>query len=598
MGTVGHDPASVEEHDAIGQADGREPVGDDQCGPALHEHAQGGVDALLHLDVDCARCIVEDQDGRVDQQGSGDGDALTLPARERVPPFADHRVVSLGEAIDETGRTGRLGGGHHLLHGGVGPAVSDVVPDRHREEEWLIENDADVAPQAGQGEVAHVVTIDLHRAVGGVVEASQHAGDARLPAARPPDQRHGLARVQVQVEVAQDVAPTVVLVARLGQEAVGRVGEGDIVELNVSPGVDQVDGVGSIDDRRLLVDDLVDALGRGRGTLAHHDEHPEHHEGGLHHDQVQVEGDDGGDRQVVVNDHPAADQEDQYESHLGEVLHQGSEAGAQVGILDVAPLHPVGGGGQLAELLLLGGETAHDAHPVHVLVHHGGDLGQARLDEPRHREERLAHFDADQVDERHGNHGHEGQGHADGEHEAEGHDGDRALHEDHRCESQVHLDRADIGVRPGDQLPGLHAVVEGKRHPREVLVEDVAQVEFDGVGHLEEIVPRDVAEKSGEQGQHADELHIGVQRMGAQDQRVGDPVLEDQRDPDLNDQTQEGEQQRAEELHLVRHDDWRGALDPRLGTIRIDGRLGRLVAAHGTHGHVGSQRQASGRFSR
>ncbi len=53
---------------------------------------------------------------------------------------------------------------------------------------------------------------------------------------------------------------------------------------------------------------------------------------------------------------PAADEQHEDEADLGEVLHQGCEAGPQVGILDVAPLDPVGRCRQLAQLLLLGGE--------------------------------------------------------------------------------------------------------------------------------------------------------------------------------------------------------------------------------------------------
>ena len=59
-------------------------------------------------------------------------------------------------------------------------------------------------------------------------------------------------------------AAPLVLVTRLRQEAVRRVGEGDVVELDVALAVDQVDRVGTVDDGRLLVEDLVDALGRGR----------------------------------------------------------------------------------------------------------------------------------------------------------------------------------------------------------------------------------------------------------------------------------------------------------------------------------------------
>ena len=52
---------------------------------------------LLHLDVDGAGGVVEDQDRRVDEQGPGDGDALALAAREGVAPLADHGVVAVGQ---------------------------------------------------------------------------------------------------------------------------------------------------------------------------------------------------------------------------------------------------------------------------------------------------------------------------------------------------------------------------------------------------------------------------------------------------------------------------------------------------------------------
>ena len=380
VGPVGHDPSAVEQHHPVGQADGREAVGDDERGPPLHEDAERGVDALLHLDVDGAGGVVEDEDRWVDQEGAGDGDALALPARERVATLADHGVVAVGQAVDEAGGTGRLGRGHDLFEGGVRSAVGDVVPDRHGEEEGLVEDDADVGPQAGEGEVAHVVPVDPDGAAGGVVEAGQHAGHGGLAAAGAPDQCDGLARVQVQVQVAQDLPRSVV--ARLGEQAVVGVGEADVVELDVALAIDEVDRVGSVDDGGLLVDDLVNPVGRGRGALAHHDQHPQHHEGGLHHDQVEVERDDGGDRQVVVDDEPPAHQQDEDQADLGEVLYERGIACAQVGVLDVAPLHPVGRLGQLAQLLLLGGEAAHHPHAVDVLVHDGRHLGQPGLDEP------------------------------------------------------------------------------------------------------------------------------------------------------------------------------------------------------------------------
>ena len=61
-------------------------------------------------------------------------------------------------------------------------------------------------PQAGEGEVAHVVPVDAHRAAGRVVEPGQHPGHGGLAASGAPDQGDRLARAQVQVEVAQHAA--------------------------------------------------------------------------------------------------------------------------------------------------------------------------------------------------------------------------------------------------------------------------------------------------------------------------------------------------------------------------------------------------------
>ena len=101
MGAIGHDASVFKQDDAIGQADGREPVGDDERRAPFHEDAQGVVDLLFHLHVDGTGGVVEDEDGRVDEQRSSNRDALALTARERVAPFADDGVVPVRKLRDE-----------------------------------------------------------------------------------------------------------------------------------------------------------------------------------------------------------------------------------------------------------------------------------------------------------------------------------------------------------------------------------------------------------------------------------------------------------------------------------------------------------------
>ena len=65
MRAVGDDLAAIDQHNPIRQADRRQPVSDDQCGPPDHEALQIVVDRLLYLDVDGAGGVVQDP-------GSGD----------------------------------------------------------------------------------------------------------------------------------------------------------------------------------------------------------------------------------------------------------------------------------------------------------------------------------------------------------------------------------------------------------------------------------------------------------------------------------------------------------------------------------------------
>ena len=147
--------------------------------------------------------------------------------------------------------------------------------------------------QAQQRDVADVATVDAHRAVGDVVEAREQAGRRALAGAGAADERDGLARREVQVEVVQHVG------------AVGVV-ERHVVEVHVTDAVDEVDRAGAVDDRRLLVEHLVDAPGRRRGTLAHHHHHAELPERRLEHQHVGVEGDDVADGGLAVDREVAA----------------------------------------------------------------------------------------------------------------------------------------------------------------------------------------------------------------------------------------------------------------------------------------------------
>src|SRR6476659_3204966 len=96
VGATLDDLAAVEDEDLVGVADGGEPVGDGHRGAALGEVVERLLHGALGAGVEGAGGLVEEQDGRVAQDGPRDRDALLLAAREPVAALADDGVVPLG----------------------------------------------------------------------------------------------------------------------------------------------------------------------------------------------------------------------------------------------------------------------------------------------------------------------------------------------------------------------------------------------------------------------------------------------------------------------------------------------------------------------
>ena len=99
MSALFDDAISRQDQDAVGMADGRQTVGDDQGGSAVCQAQQRLLHRPFALVVERAGCFVEDQDLRVLEEGAGDGDALALAARELDAALADIGVIAMGRAL-------------------------------------------------------------------------------------------------------------------------------------------------------------------------------------------------------------------------------------------------------------------------------------------------------------------------------------------------------------------------------------------------------------------------------------------------------------------------------------------------------------------
>src|SRR5262245_6724092 len=110
MRTLFGDLATVEHDDVVRISDRRKTMSDHERGPSRGEPRQSSMDHLLIDGVKMRSGFVKDEDGRIFEQRSGNGEPLPLPARKLESTLADHSIVSQRQLGDELVSVGALGG--------------------------------------------------------------------------------------------------------------------------------------------------------------------------------------------------------------------------------------------------------------------------------------------------------------------------------------------------------------------------------------------------------------------------------------------------------------------------------------------------------
>ena len=203
MRAVGHDPAAVQHQHAVGPADLRQPVGDDQRGAALLHVVERALNLVLGGAVDGAGGVVQDQDARVLQERARQGDALPLAAGQRHPALADDRVVAVPKRLDEVVSRGRPRRGFQVGAAGAGAGEGDVVGHRQGEQKYVLFDGGDLRAQAGQVPFPQVDAVDDDAPGRRVVGAVHQLGEGGLGRPGLADQRHRLPGRDLQIDVGQ-----------------------------------------------------------------------------------------------------------------------------------------------------------------------------------------------------------------------------------------------------------------------------------------------------------------------------------------------------------------------------------------------------------
>ena len=225
----------------------RRRMGDHDRGTPAHQRIEAFHHCRLALGVETGRRLVEHEDRRVAQDRAGNRDPLTLAARETDPSLPEHGRIAVGELLDELMGGRSLGRGDDLLRIRL-DAIRDVVRDRAREEDALLQHEPDLVANPAQPALAQIVPVDQHAPVERVVEPGDQRRERRLAGTRAADHRNALAGGDEERESVQ-------------RRALAVVAEDHAVELDLAGGATSVVAVRRVVEHVVGREDLGHAIG-------------------------------------------------------------------------------------------------------------------------------------------------------------------------------------------------------------------------------------------------------------------------------------------------------------------------------------------------
>ncbi len=339
----------------------------------------------------------------------------------------------------------------------------------------------------------------------------------------------------------------------VGQHLAVGVGEAHALEGDVAAQRRQRSRVGVLLHLDGRVEELVDALPAGDGALREAGE-PADDLGRVHeHHQVGVEGDEGAERQVALDDLTPPVPEQEGDGQVGDEGDEGDVDGPRARRVDARLEDARAARAELGELVVLAGEDAHDARPDHVLLGRRGHVGEALLDVLEDRLQALAETPGH--DQQGGQEGEREQGQPPVHHQQDHGHGDHHDEVDGEEDEPVaeeHAHVLHVAHRPRHELPGRPAVVVGEGLPQEVGPEAVAQVVLDAEARLAaDVASRDADDEAhdadAEQAEPVpDEQAALAAEQGAVDGELGD-ARHDETQPHLG----EGEHEAGDSQQLV-----------------------------------------------
>src|SRR5271170_6796471 len=191
--------------DPVAAAHRRQTMGDDDDGSVPDDPAHVALDQTLAVIIQRGGRLVEYQDPRIGGERPRDRQPLALAARKIGAALLDHRVVALGQLVDELVGARQTRHLDHLRTRHRGLGEGDVLVDGAIEEQALLQDDADVPAQPSRIDLAQIRSVQQNLSLVRQIEALDQLGERRFARAGRADDADDLAGPNPERDIFENV---------------------------------------------------------------------------------------------------------------------------------------------------------------------------------------------------------------------------------------------------------------------------------------------------------------------------------------------------------------------------------------------------------
>ena len=170
MSAAGGQTPVVQHQDPVRVFNGRYPLGNQEHGSSLCVFPDGPPQPGVRGEIQGGSAVVQNQNPRLPNQGSGDGQALLLPAGKIPASLFNGKIQALAFAVHKFFGLSCFQGAPEFFIGSILSAPEKIVPEGSPEQGSPLRNHTDDGPQAFGAKRPHILSLNLHGTGGDVIE--------------------------------------------------------------------------------------------------------------------------------------------------------------------------------------------------------------------------------------------------------------------------------------------------------------------------------------------------------------------------------------------------------------------------------------------